>query len=232
MEIQKLAIKRLARIMLLLVLGVFGGPTQSLGQGTDSSLNQVMIETNLGEIVLILDPEKAPVTVENFLSYVDQQGYDGTIFHRVIPGFMIQAGGHFEDLSESPSRPPIKNEADNGLSNRIGTIAMARLSDIDTATNQFFINTANNARLDHGPKSCSREEEAKSAALRARGLMKPKRCKSFGYAVFGKVIRGLEVVRRIESLETGMRNGFSDVPLEAVKIITIWRVAHEKVFNP
>ena len=224
MEIQKFYIKILPGAMLLLALAIFGGSTQSHGQETDSTRHQVIIETSLGEISLMLDAEKAPATVENFLSYVDQKGYDGTIFHRVIPGFMIQAGGHYEDLSESPSKPPIINEADNGLSNRIGTIAMARLSDIDTASNQFFINTADNVRLDHGPKSCSREEEAKHAALRARGLMKPKRCKGFGYAVFGEVIRGLEVVRHIEGVETGRQSGFADVPIEPVMIVTMRRV--------
>ncbi len=224
MVVKKLSLKALFCMLMTLALAGVVATAEDLGLANASLSDHVVIETSFGDIVLALDAEKAPVTVTNFLRYVDRQAYDGTIFHRVISGFMIQGGGHFEDLSESPSDPPILNEADNGLSNQVGTIAMARLSEIDTASNQFFINTADNPRLDHGPKSCSRAEESKRAALLARGLMKPKRCKSFGYAVFGEVIQGMDVVRRIEGVETGIRDGFFDVPVEPIKIVTIRRV--------
>ena len=155
---------------------------------------RVIMQTTQGAITLELDAKAAPATVANFLSYVEQSGYDNTIFHRVIEGFMIQGGGYYRDLSESPSGPSLRNEADNGLRNEVGTIAMARMAEIDSATNQFFINVADNRRLDHQGDSCSREEEAAAEARAERGLFKPKRCKSFGYAVFGRVIDGMSVI--------------------------------------
>jgi peptidyl-prolyl cis-trans isomerase B (cyclophilin B) len=152
----------------------------------------VELNTSQGQIVLELNSEKAPNTVANFVQYVKDGHYDGTIFHRVIAGFMIQGGGLDRDLNEKPTREPIRNEADNGLTNSIGTVAMARTSDPHSATAQFFINVANNTFLNHTDKS-------------QRG---------WGYAVFGRVVKGMDVVQRISTLPT---DG-GDMPLTTVVI--------------
>ena len=162
----------------------------------------VVIATSMGDITVQLDAEKAPVTVSNFLAYVDAKFYDGTIFHRVIPNFMIQGGGFDENLVQKKTNAPIKNEAANGLKNTRGTIAMARTMIVDSATAQFFINSVDNAFLDH-------------RAPTPQG---------FGYAVFGKVTAGLDVVDKISGVKTGRgENGMGDVPLQAVVIKTIRR---------
>jgi peptidyl-prolyl cis-trans isomerase A (cyclophilin A) len=153
----------------------------------------VVLETSLGDVEVELDAAKAPVTVENFLGYVDAGFYDGTIFHRVIPDFMIQGGGFDSAMSQKPTRGPIKNEADNGLKNARGTLAMARLPDKDSATAQFFINLKDNEFLDHGSRD-------------------------FGYAVFGRVTKGIEVVDKIAGVETANRGGHQNVPSEPVTI--------------
>ena len=185
---------------------------------------RVMMTTTKGSITLELNAVQAPATVANFLKYVDQSDYDNTIFHRVIEGFMIQGGGYYRDLSESPSGPSLVNEADNGLHTKVGTIAMARMSEIDSATNQFFINVGHNARLDHQRTSCSRADEAAAAARAERGLFKPKRCKSFGYAVFGRVVDGMSVVQSIEQVATGAQDTFFDVPEDPITIVSIRRL--------
>jgi len=154
------------------------------------------LETNKGPILIELDHAKAPLSVENFIAYAKAGHYDGTIFHRVIKGFMIQGGGMTVDLAQKPTNAPIKNEATNGLKNKTGTIAMARTAVIDSATSQFFINTADNKFLDNA------------------GLNPDK----FGYAVFGKVVDGMDAVWAIETVPTGSRAGHQDVPLEAVVI--------------
>lgn len=159
----------------------------------------IQMETSLGEIILELDAAKAPVSVENFLNYAREGHYDGTIFHRVIKGFMIQGGGLTPDMQEKPTRAPIKNEAGNKLKNKTGTIAMARTQDIESATAQFFINTEDNASLDH-------------AGLRPD---------MYGYAVFGKVVDGMNVVYTIEQQLTGTLGDYSDVPKEPVVIQTV-----------
>jgi peptidyl-prolyl cis-trans isomerase A (cyclophilin A)/peptidyl-prolyl cis-trans isomerase B (cyclophilin B) len=157
---------------------------------------QVEVRTNMGSIVIELEPDKAPQTVENFLQYVKSGQYDGTIFHRVIPGFMVQGGGMTPDMREKPTRSPIKNEASNGLHNTVGTVAMARTSDPQSATAQFFINIADNAFLDfRGPTP-----------------------QGYGYAVFGKVVKGMDVVNRIAGVQTGMKGPHSDVPVKPVVI--------------
>ncbi len=153
----------------------------------------VTLTTSLGEIVLELDEVKAPISVKNFLEYVDSGFYNETIFHRVIPGFMIQGGGMTAAMDEKPNRSPIKNEADNGLANNRGTIAMARTQIRDSATSQFFINVADNTFLNHGTRD-------------------------FGYAVFGKVVKGIEIVDAIAKVKTGTKKGHSDVPVEPVII--------------
>lgn len=159
---------------------------------------KVVLETTMGRIVLELYPDKAPKTVASFLTYVDDGFYDGTIFHRVIPGFVIQGGGYTADFRQKPTRPPIPNEADNGLSNLRGTIAMARTADPHSATSQFFINLVDNKRLDHTGKGDSQ---------------------AWGYAVFGRVIEGMDVVDKIAQVRTGPRGPFpSDCPLETVLI--------------
>jgi peptidyl-prolyl cis-trans isomerase B (cyclophilin B) len=158
--------------------------------------DKVRIETSKGVIVVELDPKAAPKTTANFLAYVDEGFYDNTIFHRVIRGFMIQGGGFTTDMRQKPVQPPIQNEADNGLKNKIGTIAMARTGDPHSATAQFFINVADNAPLDH----------------------KAKTPQQWGYCVFGKVIEGLEVVRAIEALPTTNQGVHQNVPAEPVII--------------
>jgi peptidyl-prolyl cis-trans isomerase B (cyclophilin B) len=156
----------------------------------------IQIETSLGEIVLELDAVKAPISVANFLAYARAGHYDGTIFHRVIKGFMIQGGGMTADMTPKEVGAPIKNEANNGLKNKTGTVAMARTSEIDSATAQFFINTEDNKFLDHA------------------GLTPDK----YGYAVFGKVVDGMNVVYTIEQQATTTVGMYQDVPKEPVVI--------------
>lgn len=153
----------------------------------------VVFSTNHGDFTIELYPDKAPITVENFLSYVDAGFYDNTIFHRVIPGFVIQGGGFTEDMRQKPTEAPIKNEADNGLKNERGTLSMARTSDINSATSQFFVNLKDNAFLDHGSRD-------------------------FGYAVFGKVVEGMDVIDKIAKVPTGNRGMHQDVPREPVVV--------------
>ena len=185
----------------------------------------VVIDTSMGKITVQLDPDKAPVSVKNFLAYVNKGAYDGTIFHRVIPGFVIQGGGLTPDLKSLPDDgQPIHNEADNGLRNVTGTIAMAREEAIDSATRQFYINTGNNANLDHTPQSCTRKQMASIMAARERGLYKPMTCKTFGYAVFGQVVKGMNVVRKIEAVPTHSAGGMADVPVKPVIINSIREV--------
>jgi len=164
---------------------------------------EVKLLTNLGEIVLELYPDKAPKTVSNFLSYVDTNFYTNTIFHRVIPGFMIQGGGFTQQFERKPTSPPVVNEADNGLLNEPGTIAMARTAEPHSATAQFFINVATNDFLNH----------------------KDKTPRGWGYAVFGKVIKGMEVVSQIKEITTGPGGPFQrDVPISPVVILGISRI--------
>ncbi|MBP3730719.1 MAG: peptidyl-prolyl cis-trans isomerase [Mailhella sp.] len=156
----------------------------------------VTLQTSKGNIVLELDEAKAPVTTQNFIQYVKDGFYDGTIFHRVIPGFMIQGGGFDKDMTQKATRAPIKNEADNGLKNEVYTIAMARTPDPNSATAQFFINVANNAFLN----------------------FKAPTMQGWGYAVFGKVVKGQEVVDAIAGVKTTTRYPHQDVPVEPVVI--------------
>lgn len=159
----------------------------------------VLMTTSMGSMRIELDTERAPITAKNFLDYASAGHYDGLIFHRVIPGFMIQGGGMDELMKEQKTRPAIKNEAANGLKNKIGTLAMARTNVVDSATSQFFINLKDNDFLDH-----------RSAAPA-----------EFGYAVFGRVIEGMEVVHSIEKVPTGNRGLHQDVPVEAVVIQSV-----------
>ncbi len=178
----------LKRLLIAACTLLFAG---SLLAATPAAKPHVLIATSLGEIEVELDPAKAPISVKNFLEYVDSGYYDGTLFHRVIPGFMVQTGGFSAGMQEKKTRAPIKNEADNGLLNERGTLAMARTGVVDSATSQFFINLTDNDFLNHGARD-------------------------FGYAVFGKVVRGMGVVDQIAKVPTTRRNGFADVPSDDV----------------
>ena len=178
----------------------------------------VVIETNRGVIEVVLDAERAPLTVANFLAYVATDGYRDVLFHRVIPGFMVQTGGYRGDLTLLPESDELRNEADNGLTNQRGTLAMARMDAIDSATRQFFINVADNPHLDHQQASCTRRQEEERVAAAERGLLKPRTCASFGYAVFGRVVAGMEVVDDIADQDTDIQGDFLDFPVEPILI--------------
>jgi cyclophilin family peptidyl-prolyl cis-trans isomerase len=173
--------------------------------GQASAANpKVLMKTSKGDITIELDEARAPISVKNFLSYVDDKYYNGTIFHRVIKGFMIQGGGYTPDFAEKSAKPPIKNEAPNGLKNARGTIAMARTDEINSATCQFFINHVDNANLDHVPNNPQR----------------------YGYAVFGKVVAGLDILDAIANSPTGTIRGMADVPRQTITIISVERIAN------
>jgi peptidyl-prolyl cis-trans isomerase A (cyclophilin A) len=159
----------------------------------------VRFETSHGSFTIELFPKEAPVTVENFLKYVDDGFFDGTIFHRIVPGFVIQGGGLTAEFDNKENRDPIKNEAKNGLKNGRGWLSMARTSDINSATSQFFVNLSDNAFLDHGPRD-------------------------YGYAVFARVTEGMETVDKIAKVKTGRRKGYQDAPMEDVIIVSAKRV--------
>lgn len=163
------------------------------------SSTRVLMKTTFGDITLELDGEKAPKTVENFLSYAKSGFYDGTIFHRVIDNFMIQGGGFDADMGQKPTEAPIENEADNGLTNDLGTIAMARTMDPHSATAQFFINVKDNDFLNHSGKNMQ----------------------GWGYAVFGRVVEGDNVLDKIRSVQTGSSAGHQDVPVDPVVIESV-----------
>jgi peptidyl-prolyl cis-trans isomerase A (cyclophilin A) len=182
-------------IWIVLLLSLCAGP--AFAQDVSKGNPTVVIKTSKGVIEAVLFKDKAPITVDNFMKYVDSAFYTGTIFHRVISGFMIQGGGFDRYFTQKPTRPPIKNEAANGLKNERGTLAMARTPAVDSATAQFFINLKNNAMLDHGSRD-------------------------YGYAVFGKVTKGMDVVDAIASVQTGPQGPFdSDVPRTAVIIESV-----------
>jgi len=159
----------------------------------------IRFETSHGPFTVELFPKEAPATVENFLRYVDERFFDGTVFHRIVPGFVLQGGGLTADLRSKQTRAPVKNEAKNGLKNARGTLSMARTSEIDSATSQFFVNLSDNDFLDHGPRD-------------------------YGYAVFGRVTDGMVVIDKIARVSTGKRSGYQDAPLEDVVIVSARRV--------
>lgn len=191
------------QFLLWLSLSLLLAPAIAANQDSKTSHPQVEMQTTMGNIVLELDPEKAPKTVANFLQYVNDGFYNGTIFHRVIDGFMIQGGGFTPEYQRKETRGSILNEADNGLKNKVGTIAMARTMDPHSATAQFFINVADNDFLDHQDKT-------------PRG---------WGYAVFGHVVKGMDVVNKIKAIPTGPGGPFpSDVPQTPVIIKQVTEV--------
>ena len=160
----------------------------------------VRFETSHGDFSVEVDGESAPISAQNFLRYVDEGYYDGTIFHRVIPGFMVQGGGFTAGMEHKPGHAPIQNEANNGLKNQRGSLAMARTNDLHSATSQFFVNLVDNGFLDH-------------------------RTGNFGYAVFGRVVGGIDVIDKIAKVKTGRRQGHDDVPAESVLVKSARRTA-------
>src|SRR6201994_4359971 len=158
----------------------------------------IRFETTLGDFTIELFEKEVPETVANFTRYIDEGFFDGTIFHRIVPGFVIQGGGFTEDMEQKRTKAPIKNEADNGKKNARGTLSMARTNDINSATSQFFVNLKDNDFLDN-----------------SRG--------NFGYAVFGRVTEGMDVIDKIAAVKTGRRRGFEDVPLDAVIMTSVRR---------
>ena len=200
-------LQQLTRLTCAALLGLAITSTTQAASNKSTTANPVInISTSLGEIEVELYPAKAPRTVKNFLQYVDKGFYNGTVFHRVIPGFMIQGGGFEPGMRLKATGLPIKNEADNGLKNTEGTIAMARTNDPNSATAQFFINTADNAALDHTGKNPQ----------------------GWGYCVFGKVTQGMAVVKQIESEPTGQVGPFGDVPRRDIIINHIERIRPAK----
>ena len=190
--------------MILVLAGsclAMGQPPAKEGENMEGNL-KVIMETSKGTVVVELYPDKAPETVKNFLSYVDSGFYDGTIFHRVIPNFMIQGGGFTKGMMEKLAGMPVKNEAGNGLSNKRGTIAMARTAVVDSATAQFFINTVDNPFLDHRDDTQA----------------------GYGYCVFGKVVEGMENVDAIKMVQTHSSGYYEDVPVEEVVILSTRRM--------
>jgi peptidyl-prolyl cis-trans isomerase A (cyclophilin A) len=159
----------------------------------------IRFETTLGDFTIELYEKDAPLSVANFLRYIDEGFFDGTIFHRIVPGFVIQGGGFTEDMTQKRTQPPVKNEADNGLKNERGTLSMARTNDINSATSQFFVNLKDNDSLDHSRRN-------------------------FGYAVFARVSEGMDVIDKIAAVETGRRRGFDDVPVDAVIMKSVRRI--------
>ena len=193
MKLQKSILKQLSTLALLVCL--------ALPQGLAAQTNPTaIIHTSMGDIQVELYPAQAPVSVANFISYANSGFYDGTIFHRVISHFMIQAGGFTPDMQKKTTGEPIQNEANNGLSNTRGTLAMARTNNPHSASSQFFINVQNNVNLNHVSENNSRE---------------------WGYAVFGRVTAGMEVVDEIRFVQTATKPPFSDVPVEPVTIDSV-----------
>lgn len=186
------------KVILFVSIMLFAVTVQAQQSG-----QQVQFETTAGNFTVELDAKAAPKTVANFLSYVQSSFYNGTIFHRVIKGFMIQGGGLTANMQKKPTQAPVVNEADNRLKNLIGTIAMARTGDPHSATAQFFINVANNRSLNHSEKT-------------NRG---------WGYCVFGRVTNGMDVVSAIENSKTAVRNGRRDVPIKTIVINSVKLIA-------
>jgi len=185
-------------VCVMTLLGVF---SHCLAEPKEDIMNTknpvVLMKTSKGDIKIELFEDKAPISVKNFLDYANEGFYNGTIFHRVIDGFMVQGGGFSSDMNQKATKAPIKNEATNGVKNERGTLAMARTSVVDSATGQFFINVVDNPFLDYQSPG------------------------NYGYAVFGKVIKGMDAVDKIKDVRTGMKGGHRDVPVEPVEIISV-----------
>ena len=190
----------LRKLVIALCFGLCLAGTAGAAEEAKKGNNPVVVmETSLGTVKMELFQKEAPISVKNFLDYTKNKFYDGTVFHRVIANFMIQGGGFTPDMTPKPANAPIKNEAGNGLKNDRGTLAMARSMMVDSATAQFYINVVNNDFLNHRDNTPQ----------------------GFGYAVFGKVIEGMDVVDKIAAVKTGMKRGFGDVPETTVTIKSI-----------
>lgn len=187
------SIPALLFIVASIVVSIFCLPAYATEIGNK---NMIRMTTSLGDIDIELYPEQAPETVKNFINYVQSAHFDGLIFHRVIAGFMVQGGGFTADMKQRDTQPPIINEADNGLKNTVGTLSMARTADVNSATSQFFINLEDNVFLDFTAKTPQ----------------------GWGYAVFAKVVNGLDVVKQMGTVATGNVSGHGDVPLEPIVI--------------
>ncbi len=187
-------------LSLFLILGLFSVFTTV--NAAAQANPKVLMKTSKGDITIELYLKKAPITVNNFLAYVDEERYDGLIFHRVIKGFMIQGGGYDADFHKKATKPPIKNEATNRLKNKKGTIAMGRLPEVHSASNQFYINHVDNPGLNHRDNTPE----------------------GFGYCVFGKVIKGMDVVDAIANTPVTTKRGFQNVPSETITIISVRRI--------
>ncbi len=174
--------------------------TNSSPESASTAVPRVVFDTSLGSFTIELFPKEAPLSTENFLKYADGGHFDGTIFHRVIPGFVIQGGGLTSDMQQKKTRASIKNEAKNGLKNSRGMLSMARTNDVASATSQFFVNLVDNKFLDHQPGN-------------------------YGYAVFGKIVAGMDVIDRIAATETGRRKGHDDVPEDDIIVNSAKRAA-------
>jgi peptidyl-prolyl cis-trans isomerase A (cyclophilin A) len=198
----------LLSVLLLCVLATSLAGFGSLCAQEKGGNPMVLVKTNMGSFTIELFAKEAPITVKNFLNYVDKKFYDGTTFHRVIPGFVIQGGGFDKNMMQKSTLPAIRNEATNGLKNLRGTLSMARTSDINSATSQFFVNLKDNASLDHTSEA------------------------NFGYAVFGKVVEGMDVVDKIAAVATGSKVRNQDVPLQPVIVTSMTRVVPEKAAAP
>ena len=194
--------KKLALLIAFLILSTVSVFAENIAQNP-----VVELQTSMGKITIELYPDKAPITVENFLGYVKDGFYEGTIFHRVIDNFMIQGGGFTKEMRQKPTKSPIKNEAANGLRNQKGTVAMARTRIVDSAGSQFFINVSDNAFLDHRNDTPD----------------------GFGYCVFGRVTKGMEVVEAIKAVKTGMVDYYQNVPTTPVIIEKVELISAQKV---
>jgi|WetSurMetagenome_2_1015567.scaffolds.fasta_scaffold07651_2 cyclophilin family peptidyl-prolyl cis-trans isomerase len=199
---------KLLSVMLLGVLATSFAGVGSLCAQEKAGNPMVLVKTSMGSFKIELFAKEAPLTVKNFLNYVDKKFYDGTIFHRVVPGFVIQGGGFDKNMVQKTTLAPITNEAKNGLKNLRGTLSMARTPDINSATSQFFVNLKDNAVLDHASEA------------------------QYGYAVFGKVVQGMDVVDKIAAVATGNKGPHQNVPVKPIIIESMTRAAQEKPAAP
>lgn len=198
---------RFRNYLLLMSLCVFMASFGHMGSASaqEKSANpMILVKTSMGSFTIELFPKEAPVTVQNFLGYVDNKFYEGTTFHRIVPNFVIQGGGFDKGMVQKKTQPPIKNEATNGLKNLRGTLSMARTNEINSATSQFFVNLKNNPSLDHASDA------------------------QYGYAVFGKVVQGFEVIEKIAAVKTTTKGPYQGVPEKPVIIESMTRVIRDK----
>jgi len=191
-------------IIALCVLATSFAGTGSLSAQEKGGNPMVLVKTSMGSFKIELFEKEAPITVKNFLNYVDKKFYDGTIFHRVMPGFVIQGGGFDKNMVQKSTLTPIQNEAKNGLKNLRATLSMARTNDINSATSQFFVNLKNNAALDHVSDA------------------------QYGYAVFGKVVQGMDVIDKIAGVSTGNKGPHQNVPVKPIIIESMTKIVSEK----